>query len=127
MQRHAVRSGDGSVAQETHVVAAQVESERVENFVVAVLAVGGYSLQRAWNLLPSLRKEGLTDPKAFEQYDEAEVVRRLARSGYDRGPTVTTSMAKRFIALHAAVRDGVLAQAIGLMQDGCVKDAEQIL
>lgn len=106
---------------------AQVESEQVENFVVAVLAVGGYSLQRAWDLLASLQKEGLTNSKAFEKYDEAEVVRRLARSGYDRGPTVTTSMAKRFIALHAAVRAGVLAQAVGLMRDGRVKDAEKVL
>jgi hypothetical protein len=105
----------------------QVEPEQVVHLVVAVLAVGGYSLQRAWNLLASLQKEGLTDSKAVEKYDEAEVVRRLARSGYNRGPTVTPSMAKRLMALHAAVRDGVLAQAVRLLQDGRIKDAEKVL
>jgi len=108
-------------------VSEQLESESVVHLMVAVLAVGGYSLQRAWNLLESLKKEGLTNPKVVEKCDEAEVVRRLARSGYDRGPTVTWSMAMRIMALHAAVRGGVLAQAVRLLRDGRVKDAEKVL
>jgi hypothetical protein len=105
----------------------QVESAQVVHLVVAVLAVGGFSLQRAWNLIASFQTEGLTDSKAVEKYDEAEVVRRLARSGFNRGPTVTTSMAKRLMALHVAVRDGVLAQAVRLLRDGRIKDAEKVL
>jgi len=46
-----------------------------------MLAVGGYSLQRVWDLLPSLEREGRADPKMVEILDEDEVVRRLARSG----------------------------------------------
>jgi hypothetical protein len=112
---------------EADTVSEQVESEPVVHLMVAVLAVGGYSLQRAWNLLPSLQKEGLTDSKAVEDYDEAEIVRRLSRSGYDRGPIVTASMAKRLMALHTAVRNGVLAQTVRLLREDRVKDAEKVL
>jgi len=108
-------------------VSEQVKSEQVVHLVVAVLAVGGYSLHRAWNLRANLQKEGLTDSKAVEKCDEAEIVRRLAKSGYDRGPSVTLSMAKRLMALHAAVRDGVLAQVVRLLRDDRVKDAEKVL
>jgi hypothetical protein len=99
----------------------------VEHLVVALLAVGGFTLQRTWDLLPNLEREGLTDSRAVEKLDEGEIVRRLARSGYDRGPTVTTSMAKRLMALHVAVRDGVLAEATRLIRDGRVLDAQKAL
>lgn len=102
-------------------------SERVEHLVVAMLAVGGYSLQRVWNILPQLQAEGLTDSSRSENANETKVVQRLARAGYDRGPTVTTSMAKRLVALHAAARDGLLDQAARLMREGRLKDAEKAL
>src|SRR6267378_3203444 len=102
-------------------------SERIVHLVIAALAVGGYSLERAWDLRPKLEREGLVDPKVVEMLDEAEVVRRLATCGYDRGPIVTASMASRLIALHAAVRIGVLAQTSELMQNGRLQDAEKVL
>ncbi len=102
-------------------------TDQVDHLVVALLAVGGYSLQRAWDALPALRKESLCDPKAVQLLDEGEIVRRLARSGYNRGATVTTSMAKRLMALHAAVRDGVLSSASSLMKEGRLQDAESVL
>jgi hypothetical protein len=102
-------------------------SRDIVHLVVAMLAVGGYSFQRVWDMLPSLEKEGLADPEIVEQLDEAEVVRRLARSGYDRGSTVTPFMAIRLMALHAAVRQGVLTQACRLMRQGRLQDAETML
>lgn len=35
-------------------------------------------------------------------------------------------MAKRVIALHTAVREGVLAEAVGLMREGGLQDAEEV-
>ena len=105
----------------------QIESDQVVHLMVAVLAVAGYSLEQAWNLRASLQKEGLMDSKEIEKLDEAEVVRRLARIGYDRGPVVTLSMAKRLMSLHAAVRNGVLEQAVRLMRDNQLKEAEKVL
>lgn len=99
----------------------------IVHLVIAALAVGGFSLERAWDLRPKLERQGLVDPKAVEMLDEAEVVRRLAICGYDRGPIVTAAMASRLIALHAAVRKGVLAQTSELMQSGRVQDAEKML
>lgn len=102
-------------------------SDQVDHAVVAVLAVGGYPLQRAWDLLPNLQREGLTDSRAIGRSDEAEVVRRLARAGYDRGPTVTTSMAKRIMALHAAIVAGIVAESSRLAREGHLRDAEKTL
>jgi hypothetical protein len=102
-------------------------SEDIVSVVIAMLAVGGYSLQRVWDIQASLEKEGLIDPKAVEKLNEAEVVRRLVNSGYDRGPIVTTSMAQRLMALHRAVRSGVLMQTCRLIQEGRLKDAETML
>jgi hypothetical protein len=102
-------------------------SQDIRHLLVAMLAVGGFSLERAWGLLPNLEKEGLADPKTVAGLDEREMVRRLARSGYDRGPTVTPFMADRLMAVHAAVRDGVLAQTCRLMRDGRDREAETML
>jgi len=81
-------------------------SRDIGYLVVATLAVGGYSHQRAWDLQPNLEREGLADPKMVEMLDEAEVVRRLARIGYDRGPTVTAFMASRLMALCLRLQRG---------------------
>ena len=97
------------------------------NLIIAALAVGGYSLERAWSLLPILETEGLTDPALVLGLDEGQVVQRLARSGYDRGPIVTLSMARRLISIHHAARDGVVEQASELIREGRVRDAEGML
>lgn len=102
-------------------------SMEIVHLVIAMLAVGGYSLQRVWDMRPSLEREGLVNPEVVELLDEDEVVRRLATSGYDRGPIVTASMAIRLIALHAAVRNGILTQASRFMHEGRFQDAEKTL
>lgn len=102
-------------------------SQDIQHLLVAMLAVGGHSLERVWELLPALEKEGLTDSQTVGGLDEGEIVRRLARSGYDRGPTVTPFMAQRLISLHAAVREGLFARACRLMREGRLQDAEAML
>jgi hypothetical protein len=99
----------------------------VEHLVIAMLSVGGYPLERVWDIRLNLEREGLLESNFVGTLDEAELVRRLAISGYDRGPIVTMSMAIRLIALHAAVRKGVLAQVSGLIQERRLKDAETLL
>jgi hypothetical protein len=101
--------------------------ETLAHLIIALLSVGGYSIERVWEIRSNLESEGLLDSKAVEMLDEAEVVRRLATSGYDRGPVVTVSMARRLMALHTAVRNGLLAQASSLMQEKRMKDAETLL
>jgi hypothetical protein len=99
----------------------------IADLVIAMLSVGGYALERVWEIRTNLEREGLLDSGVVEALDEAELVRRLTVSGYDRGPIVTTSMANRLIALHAAVRNGILAEASRLMQERRTKDAEALL
>lgn len=103
------------------------ETAHVDHLVVALLSVGGYPLQRTRDRLEKIREAGLTDPNVVRALSEAAVVTRLAGAGYDRGPEVTTSMARRLIALHAAVRDGVLDRALVLLTDKKTDDARAIL
>lgn len=64
---------------------------------------------------------------APENVDLAGDLDDECRAGHDRGPTVTTSMAKRLMALHAAVREGVLTQTSQLMREGRLQEAERAL
>jgi hypothetical protein len=59
--------------------------------------------------------------------NEPEIVRRLAISGYDRGPIVTASMASRVMALHTAVRKELLTEVCRLMRENRLKDAETLV
>jgi len=102
-------------------------AESLEHLIVAMLAVGGFPLERAWALLPKLRQSGLTTPATALALDERELIRRLALSGYDRGPVVTTSLARRIMAAHVATEKGVLATTVRLMREGNVEQAEKTL
>lgn len=99
----------------------------IDHLVVALLSVGGYPLQRTWDRLEKLQKEGLTDPAVMSALDEAETVRRLARAGYDRGPDVTTSMARRLIAVHGAIREGILERTLVCLASKKPNEARALL
>lgn len=51
---------------------------------------------------------------------------RLMKAGYDRGPVVTTMMAARLLAVHAAVRDGIFDHVVELASEGRLDEAELI-
>ncbi len=67
--------------------------------VVSILSVNNYLLERAYGLLERLEKEGLLDPARLGQWDIGEVVGRLDRAGYGRGPGITKIVAERMVAL----------------------------
>ena len=57
----------------------------MENLIVAALAVGRYSLQRALDLLPNLEKEGLADPEVVGALNEEQGVQRLGKEEAGNG------------------------------------------
>lgn len=108
-------------------VTQKTTTEEIGDAVVALLSVGGYSLQRAWECLEGLRGNGLLDPAVVQSLSEGEVVRRLGASGYDRGAIVTTMMARRLVSLHEGVRRGAVRQACDHLREGRVTEAERAL
>ena len=79
----------------------------LEAVVAAVLAVNRYPLEKAWELLPPLRKAGLTRPEKVIGTDIGVLTVALAKAGYNRG-LLTEMMAGRLQALMAAVQAGTL-------------------
>jgi len=57
----------------------------VECILVSLLSVNGYEVARVQDLLPGLRREGLTDPFAVVAMDIAQVTAALTKAGYNKG------------------------------------------
>jgi hypothetical protein len=84
-----------------------------EDLVVSILSVNQYSLERTYQALEGLRKEGLFDPNNLPHWGQVEIVDRLKAAGCDRGPFMTNLFAFRLRNL------GTLIEHRGLEE--CVK------
>lgn len=102
-----------------------MQAALIEETIVAMLAVNNYPLEKAWNLLPQLRKSGLTRPEAIPD-DIGELTVRLASAGYDRG-LLTSLFAERIAALMQAVRSGALDKLDDLVRRRAKSDATKLL
>lgn len=71
-----------------------------ESLAIAMLSVGGFSVEKVLGLRASLAKHGLLDPRNLVEWDEARITRELTAAGYDRG-LLTGMYAER---LSAAMR-----------------------
>ncbi len=56
-----------------------------ESLTIAMLSVGGFSVERVLGLRASLTERGLLDPRNLVEWDEARVTRELTAAGYERG------------------------------------------
>ena len=79
----------------------------IEAIVPALLAVNRYPLEKAWGLVPDLRKAGLLDPASVVDRDIGDLTVSLAAAGYDRG-LLTEMFATRLRSLMAAIAAGQL-------------------
>lgn len=75
--------------------------------VAAMLAANSYSLLRAQEVVPKLRRARLLDPDHVCALGPGPLTVQLASAGYDRG-MLTSMFAERLQALVRAVRDGKL-------------------
>ena len=81
--------------------------DHLEALIVSILAVNSYGLEKAYSLLPALRKSGLTDSSRVPKLKCEKVMMLLAASGYERG-LLTEMMAARLVSLMKTVSDGEL-------------------
>ncbi len=108
-------------------MAQEATAEEIADAVIALLSVGGFSLERAWACLEGLRTQGLLETSVVLGLDEGEVVRRLSSAGYDRGAQVTTMMGKRLTNMHNGNRRGAVRRACDLLREGKQSEAEHEL
>src|ERR1035441_2872807 len=72
-----------------------------EDLVVSILSVNQYSLERTYQSIQGLRKQGLLDPNKLMYWGQGEIVDRLKAAGCDRGPFMTNLFALRLCNLGA--------------------------
>lgn len=84
-----------------------LSNHSLDAIVAAVLAVNNYGLEKAFGLLPALRKASLTSPAKVVNEDLGVLTLRLAQAGYNRG-LLTEMMAGRLLVLMKAVQEGKL-------------------
>jgi hypothetical protein len=103
-----------------------IQDDHLEAIVASVLAVNAYGLGKAYDLLPSLRESGLTNPQLVSRRDVGEVLVRLSKAGYDRGFLVEM-MAGRLINLMDMAADGNLDALNNLVRNGNEFAAKELL
>jgi len=103
-----------------------VPEEHLEALLVSVLAVNNYGLQKAHDLLPSLRKSSLTNPNLVVNEDVGRLTAMLYQAGYDRG-LLTGLMAERYAALMKDVLAGKLDQLDQLVKSNAASAAKTLL
>ncbi|MFN8007519.1 MAG: hypothetical protein U0V70_10945 [Terriglobia bacterium] len=76
-----------------------------QDLVVSILSVNQYSLEKTYQSIGGLQKQGLFDPQTLIQSDQDEIVHQLKLSGCDRGQFMTKLFALRLAALGDSICD----------------------
>ena len=103
-----------------------LSQENLDAILASVLAVNCYGLEKAYSLLPSFRKFGLTDPSKISRTNVGEVMTQLYTAGYNRG-LLTEMMAGRLVDLMKAVNSGDLEGFDELVALGKKQEAIKLL
>ena len=104
----------------------KLAKDDLEAFVTAVLAVNRYSLEKAYDLLPALRKAGLTQPDKVAAMGIETLITGLFQAGYQRGGLMDM-MAGRYLALMQFISKGKLDPLSGLVKRGDTDGAIELL
>jgi len=104
----------------------KLAKDDLEAIVTAVLAVNRYSLEKAYDLLPALRKAGLTQPDKVAAMEIETLITGLFQAGYQRGGLMEM-MAGRFMSLMQAVNAGKVDPLGGLIKRGDTDEATELL
>lgn len=104
----------------------KVAKDDLEALVTAVLAVNRYSIEKAYDLLPALRKGGLTQPDKVVALDIETLITGLFQAGYQRGGLMEM-MADRYLSLMQAINAGKLDPLGNLIKRGNTDGSVELL
>ncbi|MBI1752873.1 MAG: hypothetical protein HY014_02055 [Acidobacteria bacterium] len=103
-----------------------ITQNQLDAIVASVLAVNKYGIEKAYAILPALRKAGLLDCESVAKEPIRKVMIRLAETGYDRG-LLTEMMAGRLVDLMKAVSARQLDPLPALIARGDRVNATELL
>lgn len=98
-----------------------------EDLVISVLAVNGYSVEKAYALSQSFRAEGLVEPTNLSRWSSQEIEHRLHRAGYTRGQFMTALFGLRLSALGVFLESRGLEGSLRLLQRADSREIEHFL
>jgi len=98
-----------------------------EDLVVSLLSVNQYSLEKTYEHIDGLRKQGLFSPKNLASWDQEEILRRLKAGGCDRGEFMTNLFALRLANLGRFVNENDPDACFAVLSGGNVKAIEALL
>jgi 3-methyladenine DNA glycosylase/8-oxoguanine DNA glycosylase len=98
-----------------------------EDLVVSILSVNQYSLERTYQSIEALRKQGLFSPQSLMQWDQGEIVACLKSAGCDRGPFMTNLFALRLANLGALTQSKGLAACTKVISAQDARMIEELL
>jgi hypothetical protein len=75
-----------------------------QDLVVSILSVNQYTLERTYQCIPELEKQGLFDPQNLIHWHQKEIMHRLKLGGCDRGQFMTNLFALRLASLGEFLR-----------------------
>lgn len=92
-----------------------------EDLIIAMLAVGGFSVRKVLEMRGSLAGAGLLEAKNLVAWDAGRVTRELNSAGYSRG-MLTGMYAERLVTAIGSLADRLEENAAVLLSD----DSDQI-
>lgn len=80
---------------------------RIQDLVVALLAVNQYPVDRAVALMPAFRERGLLDPEAIARMGQPQVIEAMKDAGYTRGGYLPIVSYRLFQLMEAVASGGL--------------------
>lgn len=109
------------------ITASMTNDHIVENVLISVLAVNGWSAHRVFRLLDRLRAAGLLNLSAVAQLDVEDIATRLASAGYDRGEFMNLLLARRVSSMAIALTPTELDRLKSCLSAGETKEVSGTL
>lgn len=98
-----------------------------EDLILSILSVNNFSIEKAFNLAPALRKQGLLDPRKLVGYDRNTLFKRLNAGGYARGDYVTGLLTDRLTALGEYIRQQGVEPCTSAISGTSAREIEKFL
>jgi hypothetical protein len=97
-----------------------------EDLVFAMLAVGGFSIEKVLALRQQFEKAGLFDPRNLAAWDEARLTREMSAAGYSRG-MLTGMYAERLARTMRSLAGERLSESEEVLRSGKNERVEKLL
>jgi hypothetical protein len=104
-----------------------VGNEAIRDFIIALLSVNNYPLERTYDLRDRLQLFGLTDIVSLAEQTEDQIAELLRQAGYDRGEFLNSLMASRLSSVAKVISAAGRETATHVLHSGESTDITTML